>query len=71
MTDALSTEPADQAVAGLSPALMEYAERLLLGTGLDVADALRIASGQLDPPAALRGLASALRAGWQASDDPS
>jgi hypothetical protein len=54
----------------MSPALAEYADRLLLGTGLDVIDALRIASGELDPPAQLRGLADALRAGWQLEEEP-
>ncbi len=49
----------------LPPALADYADRLLLGTGLDALDALRIASGQLEPLDELSGLARALRAGWQ------
>ena len=49
----------------LPPALADYADRLLLGTGLDAFDALRIASGQLELPTELSGLARALRAGWQ------
>ena len=53
----------------LPPALVEHADRLLLGTGLDAVDALRIAASQLEPPAELRGLAVALRAGWEASED--
>jgi hypothetical protein len=48
----------------LPPALADYADRLLLGTGLDVFDALRIASGELEPPDELSGLARSLRAGW-------
>ena len=54
----------------LPPALVEYADRLLLGTGLDADDALLIASGHLDVPTELSGLANALRTGWQLSDHP-
>jgi hypothetical protein len=46
---------------------MEYAERLLLGTGLDVDQALRIARGEREAPAELTSLAEALRAGWNLS----
>jgi hypothetical protein len=48
----------------LPAALVEYADRLLLSTGLNAADALRIASSRSDPPDELLGLATALRAGW-------
>jgi hypothetical protein len=48
--------------------LAEYANQLLLGTGLDAQDALLIARGALDPPAELNALASALRAGWELSE---
>ena len=48
--------------------LVEYADRLLLGTGLDAAEALLIASGELDPPAQLSSLARALRSGWELSE---
>jgi len=51
--------------------LMEYADRLLLSTGLTVEDALRIASGEFDPPRELGGLAAALRAGWDLAKAPS
>ena len=44
--------------------LMEYADRLLLSTGLHAEEALRIASGRLDPPEELDALTVALRAGW-------
>ena len=54
----------------LPAALVEYADRLLLGTGLDAAEALLIASGRLDPPTQLSGLAHALRSGWELSEDP-
>ncbi len=54
----------------LPAALADYADRLLLGTGLEAADAVLIASGHLDPPAELRGLADALQAGWLAEGDP-
>jgi hypothetical protein len=63
-------ERPDHAREELPPALAEYADRLLLGTGLDAADALRIAAGQLDPPTELHGLVMALRAGWRLSEDP-
>ena len=49
----------------LPPPLADYADRLLLGTGLDAFDALRIASGELEPPIELSSLARAVRAGWQ------
>ena len=54
----------------LPAALADYADRLLLGTGLDSADAALIAGGQLEPAADLCGLANALRAGWLAEEDP-
>jgi len=53
----------------LPAALADYADRLLLGTGLDAADAVLIASANLDPPAELGGLANALWAGWMAEED--
>jgi hypothetical protein len=49
----------------LPPALADYADRLLLGTGLDAFDALLIARAELEPASELSGLARALRAGWQ------
>jgi hypothetical protein len=61
--DSNTPKPAD---SQLPRALAEYADRLLLGTGLDAADALLIASGDLEPPAELSALASALQAGWTA-----
>jgi nucleoid-associated protein YgaU len=45
-------------------ALAEYADRLVLSTGLHAEDALLIASGKHDPPAELQQLVRALRAGW-------
>jgi hypothetical protein len=50
-----------------SAPLVEYAERLLLGTGLDVEQAVRIARGEQEAPAELISLAEALRAGWNLS----
>jgi hypothetical protein len=49
--------------------LAEYAERLLLSTGLGAEDALRIASSQLEPPEELADVARALRAGWDLVED--
>jgi hypothetical protein len=51
--------------------LTEYADRLLLSTGLTAQDALSIASGKLDASDRLGGLALALRAGWELADDRS
>ncbi|MBV9544375.1 MAG: hypothetical protein JOY61_08345 [Chloroflexi bacterium] len=48
--------------------LAEYADQILLSTGLHVEDALLIASGQLQASPELQPLARALRAGWGAAD---
>ena len=48
--------------------LAEYADRLLLSTGLHVEDALLIARGEVDPPPELEPLARALRTGWDTAD---
>ena len=58
-------------VPDLPAPLSEYADRLLLSTGLHAQDALRIASGQFDPPDELAGLALALRAGWDLTENRS
>jgi hypothetical protein len=50
--------------------LLEYADRLLLGTGLDAAEALLITSRGLDPPAQPSGLAHALRSRWSSRGLP-
>lgn len=59
-----SVELSDDQAAALEHALpgllAEYAERLLLSTGLSAQDALRIASGRSQPPAGLESLARAL-----------
>ena len=54
----------------LPATLADYADRLLLGTGLEAADAVLIAMGHMDVPAELSGLANALQAGWLAEEDP-
>jgi hypothetical protein len=51
----------------LSVVLVEHAERLLLGTGLDVEQALLIARGDREAPPELSALGEALRAGWNVS----
>ena len=48
--------------------LADYADRLLLGTDLDAAHAVLIASRRLDLPAELSRLANSLQAGWFAED---
>ena len=68
MTGSTDRNAPQHAGAELPAPLADYADRLLLGTGLDAADAVLIASGQLDPPAELSGLANALQAGWMAED---
>jgi len=55
--------------APLPEPLADYADQLLLGTGLDANQALLIASGQLEPDPSLGALAAALRAGWMLTDD--
>jgi hypothetical protein len=60
----LSTDQPD-----LPAPLAEYADRLLLSTGLHAEDALRIARGDLEPPEELALLARALRAGWDLMDE--
>jgi hypothetical protein len=57
--------------ARLPAALAEYADRLLLGTGLDATEALLIASSQAEAPPELASIQEALRAGWQLADDAS
>ena len=52
----------------LPAALADYADRLLLGTAVDAAEALLIAGGELDPPTQLSGLAHALRSGWELTE---
>lgn len=54
----------------LPGALADYADMLLLGTNLDAPHAVLIASGRLDIPVELSGLANALQAGWLAEEDP-
>jgi hypothetical protein len=54
----------------LPRALVEHAERLLLGTGLDVEQALQIARGDVEAPPDLAALGEALRAGWNLSAGP-
>jgi hypothetical protein len=70
MTPSTDQNTTKQTGVDLPAALADYADRLLLGTGLDAADAVLIASGPLDLPAELQGLANALRAGWLAEEDP-
>ncbi len=68
MTGLFDQEGQGQTGPDLPSALADYADRLLLGTDLAAADALLIASGQLDPPADLGRLANALQAGWMTED---
>ena len=55
----------------LGTPLVEYANRLLLSTGLAAQDALFIASGRHEAPPELATVTRALRAGWNlAPPDP-
>ena len=62
--------PAAARPGELPRALAEYTEQLLLGTGLEITDALLMASDEVDAPPELRGVADALRAGWTLTEDP-
>jgi hypothetical protein len=68
MTTSTDQDTSQQTSAGLPAALADYADRLLLGTGLEATDAMLIASGQRDAPDELSSLANALQAGWSAED---
>jgi hypothetical protein len=63
------TRPPSSDCTVLPAPLSEYADRLLLSTGLTAEDALRIARGQVDQREELGGLALALRAGWELTED--
>ena len=68
MTGSTDQNTPEHTVVELPAALADYADRLLLGTDLDAAHAVLVASARLDLPAELSGLANALRAGWFAED---
>jgi len=68
MTESSELDKQPAPISAVSAPLAEYADRLLLSTGLHVEDALLIASGQLDPPPELELLARALRTGWDMAD---
>jgi len=70
MTQPLDRDAPLQSEAELPAPLADYADRLLLGTGLETLDAVRIARRQLDLPGELGGLARALQAGWLVEGDP-
>ena len=55
-------------ISKVPASLAEYADRLLLSTGLHVEEALLIASGELEAPPELEPLARALRTGWDRAD---
>ena len=68
MTGSTDQNAPEHTVVELPAALADCADRLLLGTDLDAAHAVLIASGQLVPPPELRVLGGALQAGWLAED---
>jgi hypothetical protein len=54
--------------ASLPTALAEYADRLLIGTGLTALDAILIATRASTPQSGLAAIADALRAGWELAE---
>jgi hypothetical protein len=70
MTDSSRSEsrPAESLPRQIAGPLAGYAERLLLSTDLTLQDALRIASGEQEPPSELRVIGKALRASWSLHD---
>jgi len=70
MTELSDVEKHSGPISAVPAPLAEYADRLLLSTGLHVEEALLIASGQQDAPPELEPLARALRTGWETADQP-
>lgn len=68
MTEPSKLDEGPVPISTVPASLAEYADRLLLSTGLHVEDALLIASGQLDPRPELEPLVRALRTGWDTTD---
>ena len=68
MTEPRKLDEQPVPISTVPASLAEYADRLLLSTGLRVEAALLIASGELDPPPGLEPLARALRTGWDTAD---
>jgi len=68
MTEPSKLDEGPVPISTVPASLAEYADRLLLSTGLHVEDALLIARGQLHPPPELEPLARALRTGWNTAD---
>ena len=64
MTESSELDKQPAPISAVSAPLAEYADRLLLSTGLHVEEALLIASGQLHLPPELQPIARALRTGW-------
>lgn len=70
MTESSELDKQPAPIFAVSAPLAEYADRLLLSTGLHVEEALLIASGRQDAPPELEPLARALRTGWDTADQP-
>ena len=68
MTEPSKLDKQPGPIFAVPASLAEYADRLLLSTGLHVEEALLIASGQLQAPPELEPLARSLYAGWGATD---
>ncbi len=68
MTEPSNLDEQPVPISTVPGSLAEYADRLLLSTGLHVEEALLMASGQLDPSPGLEPLARALRTGWDMAD---
>jgi hypothetical protein len=70
MTEPSKLDEGPVPISTVPASLAEYADRLLLSTGLHVEEVELIASGRLDPPPELEPLARALRTGWDTADCP-
>ncbi len=68
MTERFKLDKQPVPILTVPKSLAEYADRLLLSTGLHLEEALLIASGQLDCPPELEPVARALRTGWDTAD---
>ena len=68
MTEPSNLDEQPVPMATMPALLAEYADRLLLSTGLHADEAMLVASGQLEVPPDLDPIARALRAGWTTPD---
>ena len=68
MTESSELDKRPAPISAVTAPLAEYADRLLLSTGVHVEEGLLIASGQLDLRPELEPIGRALRSGWDTAD---